>query len=354
MSKAFNRVDHNILIQDFYDMKCPNWLLKILFSFLSKRTLVLKYKDKFSSPKELDAGAPAGTLLGVIIFIVKFNSALLRPPIRKPLTIKSEGVKAKYMDDISTAVSVPLDENVIVNNILPAEENLLQIYMDDLEEFTKSNNMKINHSKSKVMQFRRSNKCEFPIKVSFENEPPLEEIDSTKLLGIMISNDLKWENNTKFICSKARKKIYLLRNMKKSGLTKTQLIDAYKKEIRSILELAVPVWGSGLTLDQSVKIERVQKSSLAAIFGEEYNSYEEALKMAKLERLSKRRNDISLRFIQKNMKSKFPLLEFQNKCYNTRSDKMAVKEFQCRTSSYFNSSLPYLARQYNANLKFTK
>ena len=142
--------------------------------------------------------------------------------------------------------------------------------------------------------------------------------------------------------------------MKKSGLTKLQLIDAYKKEIRSILELAVPVWGSGLTLDQSCRIERVQKSSLAAILGENYLSYEEALKNTNLERLSIRRSNISLKFIQKNMKSKYPLLELQNKCYNTRSDKRAVHEFQCRTSAFFNSSLPYLARHYNANLKFTK
>ena len=116
MSKAFNRIDHNLVIQDLYDMKCPNWLLKIIFSFLTKRTLVLKYKGKYASPKELDAGAPAGTLLGVIIFIVKFNSALLRPPLKNPMTLKSEGIKAKYMDDISTAVSVPLDPKVIVNS----------------------------------------------------------------------------------------------------------------------------------------------------------------------------------------------------------------------------------------------
>ena len=49
--------------------------------------------------------------------------------------------------------------------------------------------------------------------------------------------------------------------MKLSGLDRSELIDAYKKEVRSILELAIPVWNSGLTLDKVRQFERVQKSS---------------------------------------------------------------------------------------------
>ena len=33
LSKAFNRVDHNMVIEDLYDMHCPPWLLRIVFSF---------------------------------------------------------------------------------------------------------------------------------------------------------------------------------------------------------------------------------------------------------------------------------------------------------------------------------
>ena len=57
----------------------------------------------------------------------------------------------------------------------------------------------------------------------------------------------------------------LLRNMKLSGLTKNQWLDVYKKEVRSLLELAIPVWSSNLTVEHIDKIERVQKSALSAI-----------------------------------------------------------------------------------------
>ena len=133
----------------------------------------------------------------------------------------------------------------------------------------------------------------------------------------------------------ARRKIWLLRNMKKSGLSTDELIDAYKKEIRSILELAVPVWHSGLTLEQSNQIERVQKNSLAAILGSKYTRYSEVLQKVGLESLSERRVKICSKFITKNINSQRPLLSRVKKSYNTRSTDSMVNEYQCRTQAFF-------------------
>ena len=136
--------------------------------------------------------------------------------------------------------------------------------------------------------------------------------------------------------------------MKSSGLTEHELADAYKKEVRSSVEMAVPVWHSGLTQQLSNQIESVQKCSLAAILGIKYNSYEEALKLLNLERLDQRRTQLCKRFISKNMKSDNPLLSVNNnKSHDTRRDPKSVKEFRCRTQAYFDSSLPFLVRLYN-------
>ena len=47
----------------------------------------------------------------------------------------------------------------------------------------------------------------------------------------------------------------------------TQRIDVYIKQVRSVMELAVPVWHSSLTLADKVAIERVQKAALQLILG---------------------------------------------------------------------------------------
>ena len=142
--------------------------------------------------------------------------------------------------------------------------------------------------------------------------------------------------------------------MKSSGLTENELVDAYKKEVRSLVEMAVPVWHGGLTQQLSNQIESVQKCSLATILGVKYNSYDDALKLLKLDRLDQRRTQLCIRFMNKNMKSDNPLLSLNDKSYDTRSDPKSVNEFQCRTQAFFASGLPFLARLYNEQLSAKK
>ena len=40
LSKAFNRVDHKDVIIELYKMGTPGWLLKLVASFLSKRSQI--------------------------------------------------------------------------------------------------------------------------------------------------------------------------------------------------------------------------------------------------------------------------------------------------------------------------
>ena len=50
-------------------------------------------------------------------------------------------------------------------------------------------------------------------------------------------------------------------------LSKQELFDVYQKEVRSVLEYAVPVWHSGLTRKQVSEIEAIQKMAFRIILG---------------------------------------------------------------------------------------
>ena len=84
LSKAFNRVDHTLVIEDLHDMKVPGWLLKILISYLTERSMVLKFRGEVSSSRSLPGSAPQGVFLGCFFFMIKFNGALLRPELPRP------------------------------------------------------------------------------------------------------------------------------------------------------------------------------------------------------------------------------------------------------------------------------
>ena len=116
LSKAFNRVDHSMVVQDLYDMHTPPWLLKIVIAYLTGRSMVLTYNGEKSAQKLLPGGGPQGAYLGGLIFIIKYNGALLRPIIPRhiegPIT-KSKSVKVKFVDDGTVAVSVNLKSSLI-------------------------------------------------------------------------------------------------------------------------------------------------------------------------------------------------------------------------------------------------
>ena len=118
--------------------------------------------------------------------------------------------------------------------------------------------MKINKDKTHIIPFSKSRKWDFPPEVTFSQGEQIKCQNQTKLVGVIISQDLKWYKNTEYICTKARKKLWIRSRLDKLGLSKERLFDVYSKEIRSILELAVPVWHSGLTTMQSNNIERIQ------------------------------------------------------------------------------------------------
>ena len=61
------------------------------------------------------------------------------------------------------------------------------------------------------------------------------------------------------------------------------------KEVRSILEFAVPVWHSSITIKQSSQIETVQKLAFKLILGPAYLSYDSACTIFQTQILKQRK-----------------------------------------------------------------
>ena len=93
--------------------------------------------------------------------------------------------------------------------------------------------------------------------------------------------------------------MWMLRRLKVLGANESELVDVYEKQVRSLLELAVPVWQPSLTLQESIQIERVQKTAFNIILGNKYEGYENALNKLGQVRLSSRRQKLCQKFSNK-------------------------------------------------------
>ena len=210
----------------------------------------------------LPGGGSQGTVLGCIIFIVKFNGAFMRPAIPRPINCKS--IAVKYVDDGTAAIRIKLKESLVNDPILrqkpltyhekdelilPADINPAQMFLEEANKFAKENHMIINESKTKVMVFNMTKNLQFPPEIKSADQTDfIKVVPSAKVLGVTVSNDLKWWNNTNTIVEKARKRILILRRLKKLQFDSEFLFEIYTKEIRPLLEFAAPVWSSSIKL----------------------------------------------------------------------------------------------------------
>ena len=142
----------------------------------------------------------------------------------------------------------------------------------------------------------------------------------------------------------------MLRRMKVLDVEPLFILDVYLKEIRSILELAVPARHSGLTVKQAEDIERVQKVALKIIIGEQKErkaSYDMAMVILDIEPLHYRREKLCLSFAKKTLKSRHSEI-FKPTTQNTRNRPMFYEHNSNKTRCY-NSPLNYLTRLLNLN-----
>ena len=116
-----------------------------------------------------------------------------------------------------------------------------------------------------------------------------------RLLGVVVRSDMKWTRNTELMISKAYKKLWSIRRLKSMGTTIDDLKDIYVKQVRSLLEIAVPAWSGALTNVEKMDIERVQKTALHIMLGGLYNDYGDALDFIGLETLDARRHKLCLK-----------------------------------------------------------
>ena len=183
-------------------------------------------------------------------------------------------------------------------HVLPPENSLLQTRLNQIQEYSNLHQLKINESKTKIMSFNFSLKYDFLPKMEI-GDKQLEVVKSTKLLGIIISSDLKWNEHTSYTVKKAMQRLWFLRRLSKLGASRETLLDLYHLRVRSILELGVPVFAGGLSKTNIDDFEDVQRQAFKIILRGNFNSYENALEILEENKLEERRNQISLKFAKK-------------------------------------------------------
>ena len=199
LSKAFNMLDHKILYSKLerYGIrgKCIDWFK----SYLSDRKLRLKCRTA-DSGKEIksnwhpvDVGAPQGSCLGPLIFLIFVNDLHLN-------LLHTNSIL--FADDTTLYYS-----HKNLNYLKWCIEEDLQ----SLQDWFNSNKLTLNLSKTVAMLFHR-NKTKTAQKINLKvggvNVPQVSE---TKFLGIWIDNNLSWNKHLSILERKIKQNRHLLK-----------------------------------------------------------------------------------------------------------------------------------------------
>ena len=175
-------------------------------------------------------------------------------------------------------------------------DSKLQEAATETNTWTNNNDMKLNLTKTKemIIDFHKEKADPPPIKL---DNITIDRVTSIKLLGVYISSDLTWNLHISHIISKGAQRLYLLSQLRRSGISDHDLVQVYQTLVRPILEYACPVWHTCLPKYQHEDIERIQRRALHIIFPN--LSYSSALQLVNLPTLQTRRDNICAKFFHK-------------------------------------------------------
>ena len=94
----------------------------------------------------------------------------------------------------------------------------------------------------------------------------VDRVDHDKLLGISLSNGLRWKRHVDNIVKKAGKRIYMLYQLKRPGVNQADLVTIFISVMRPVVEYACPLWITNLPVYLPDNIEMIQKRVVRAIF----------------------------------------------------------------------------------------
>ena len=344
-SIAFDRIDHNLGIKSFIENGVRPTLIPVLASYFQNRTMTVKWHVHTSTTRDLPGGGPLGCTLGLIEYKSNSNKNAQHIPQNR---------KFKFVDDLSfieklNLILLGLTSYNFRNHVESTNENIKsQNFLQQIQDWTASNKSKLNVEKSKVMIFNFTENFQFTTRLFLENSL-LEVIDETKLLGTVISSDLKWHKNTEMIVKKSFQRMIILQKLSKFKVDSSDLVTIYILYIRSMLEQSCVVWHFDITEEEISDLERVQKVACKIILKDKYLSYNQALYDLRLDPLHLRREKICLRFAKKcvkhdKTKSLFPLNQ------NERNKEKFQVQF-ARTSRLMKSYIPQLQRLLNQDAR---
>ena len=219
-TKAFDRVDHGVILAKLEQLRVPAVCLSLLSSYLSKRKQVVVVNGTCSKVLNVTSGVPQGSILGPLLFIT-------------------------LMSDINTTVSPGTVLNLFADDVLvfrPQQDDAdfvtFQKDLDSIATWGQANQLSFNPAKSS--HIRLSRKQNPTIATYTLGGIVIPSSTSTKYLGLHIDQKLTWTSHWTAKCATAKKRVRYLNSLFKYRNSVARL-KLYETLVQSLLDYCTTV-----------------------------------------------------------------------------------------------------------------
>lgn len=176
LSKAFDTVNHNILLQKLEHYGVRGIALDWFKNYLTNRIQRVKYDNHISYKEVIKCGVPQGSILGPLLFLIYINDIC-------------------YSSDLISFILFADDTNLFMSH---KNLNTLIVQMNrELEKvlaWLKVNKLSLSLSKTHFILFRsKRNKIDKTISLKID-EQTVTQVKFTKFLGVFIDDSLVGKN----------------------------------------------------------------------------------------------------------------------------------------------------------------
>ena len=239
LSKAFDSIDHHILVTKLRNFGIGPRTLSFFINYLKDRTITVRTAEEYSKICSIQKGVPQGSILGPILFTLYINDL--------PAVVRNSNVML-YADDTTLFTSSNNPEIIQAN----LNGDLL-----NLENWFDGNRLKLNTDKSEYVLITNSHiRHKYNnVKISIGGKV-IEEKEQAKILGVTISNDLSWDKHTTKVINSMK---FCFRSFSRSCKmlnTDTRKL-LYNAVIASRLNYCDAIWDS-CTVGNKKKLQSIQ------------------------------------------------------------------------------------------------
>ena len=287
-AKAFDKVDHGVLLNKLVQLGVNGQIFKWLHEFLLGRTQVVTVSGAESRPETVLSGVPQGTVLGPVLFLIHVLD------IDKYV---ASSTVTSFADDTRVLKSISTDE----------DRNALQRDLEGVYRWAEVNNMVFNSTKFEYIQYSEGRVEEGEVlEYKAPEDTNIDKISEVKDLGVILSDDLGFESHIAAAVATARSKMgWVLRTFRTRE--RNHMLTLYKSLILPHIEYCCQLW-SPRELGEIRKIEAVQRTFTHKIDGMKDLNYWERLSALGLYSLERRRERYMIIYVWKMISGFAPMI----------------------------------------------